>query len=376
MSVFNSILVTLEESKVNSINEDLISQFDSRARGGGRSYPNVRKAYGMGGFGGMACGVGLVLLLMRLDNRFRTVSQVEEETGLPVLAAVPILDGKILEAALKEGVRKSGTAEVELNNTKWSHDLVFRPGLEKSLYAEAYRILRAAVTLLGDEKERKVTLFSSALPGEGKTTTSANYAMGTAKQGRRTLLIDFDLRKPKVHRQFGLKRSELGKGMAELLAKQVTFEEAITTGLEENLDLLFCGGKAPNPGELLNASRVKRILAEAKEHYDHVVIDSAPLLAVPDTRVLFPYADNPCLVVRANEVPKMAVVRTIETLEENGSPPVGIVLNGYTESRRRMGYNYSYGSYRLGRYGYRYGYGGYGTYGKSYGAYGSDDDEE
>ena len=72
----------------------------------------------------------------------------------------------------------------------------------------------------------------------------------------------------------------------------------------------------------------------------------------------------------------MAVIRTIETLEENNSPPVGIVLNGYTESRRRMGYNYSYGSYRLGRYGYRYGYGGYGTYGKSYGAYGSDDDEE
>ncbi len=377
MSVFNSILVTLEETKVNSINEDLISQFDSRARETALvTFPNARNAYGMGGVGGVACGVGLVLLLMRLDNRFRTVSQVEEETGLPVLAAVPILDEKRLEAARKEGARKSGTPEVELNGAKWSHDLVFRPGLEKSLYAEAYRILRAAVTLLGDEKERKVTLFSSALPGEGKTTTSANYAMGTAKQGRRTLLIDFDLRKPKVHRQFGLKRAELGKGMAELLAKQATLEEAVTTGQEENLDCLFCGGKAPNPGELLNASRVKAILAEAKEQYDHVVVDSAPLLAVPDTRVLFPYADNPCLVVRANVVPKMAVVRTIATLEESNSPAVGIVLNGYTESRRRMGYNYSYGSYRLGRYGYRYGYGGYGTYGKSYGAYGSDDDEE
>ena len=374
MSVFNSILVALEESKVNQIDEEVIADVHSRASKAGQPVvPNRMRVFLTGGLGGTACGLGLILLMLRIDNRFRMVSQVEEETGLPVLAAVPVLSHKRLAAAEKTETQRSGKS-AEDAAVEWARDVVFRPGLYSSLYAESYRILRAAVVLLGDEKKRKVTLFFSALPGEGKTTTSLNYALATASQGRKTLLLDMDLRKPRVHRQFGLRRSELGKGLAEVLARQCGPEEVVARGLGgDHLDVLPAGGKARNPGELLKPGTIRELVEWAREHYDHVVIDTAPVLAVPDTRMILPHVDNSCLVARANIVPKPAVFRCLDLLEEDGIRLSGIVLNGYRESRRLLGYNYSYGSYRSGKYGYRYyGYGGYG----SYGAYGSDEDED
>ena len=379
MSVFNSILVALEETKVNSIDDEVIAELHSRsAVPSSPVFPNRLRVKAVGGLGGIAGGLGLVFLLLRLDNRFRTVSQVEEETGMPVLSAVPVLELRKIEAAEKSHKKKekedSGAEASSEKALNFSQDVVFRDGLYSSLYAESYRILRAAVMLLGDEKERKITAFSSALPGEGKTTTSINYALATASQGKKTLLLDMDLRKPKVHRQFNLRRSELEKGMSEVLSNQCTPEEALTkTPGIETLDAIFAGGKAPNPGELLREGMIGKLFDWAREHYDHVVIDTAPVLAVPDTRIIFPLVSNPALVVRANVVPKPAVFRALEMLEEDGSRVVGIILNGYRESRRLLGYNYSYGSYRYGKYGYsQYGYGGYG----SYGSYGSDDDED
>ncbi len=379
MSVFNSILVALEEAKVNSIDEDVIADLHSRAMVAEfAAFPSGLRVYAAGGMGGVACGVGLIFLLLRIDNRFRTVAQVEEETGMPVLSAVPVLEARKIEAAEKSHNKKEkedGGAEAPSEKVlSLSPDVVFRDGLYSSLYAESYRILRAAVMLLGDEKERKISTFSSALPGEGKTTTSTNYALATASQGKKTLLMDMDLRKPKVHRQFNLRRSELGKGMSEVLSNQCTPDEALTkTPGIETLDAIFAGGNAPNPGELLQEKGIRKLFDWAREHYDHIVIDTAPVLAVPDTRIILPLVNNPILVVRANVVPKPAVFRALEMLEDDGSRVVGIVLNGYRETRRLLGYNYSYGSYRYGKYGYsQYGYGGYG----SYGSYGSDDSED
>ena len=379
MSVFNSILVALEEAKVNSIDEEVIADLHSRAMvAESAAFPSGLRVYAAGGMGGVACGVGLIFLLLRIDNRFRTVAQVEEETGMSVLSAVPVLEARKIEAAEKSHREKAKEDEgVEAPSEKapsLSADVVFRDGLYSSLYAESYRILRAAVMLLGDEKERKISTFSSALPGEGKTTTSTNYALATASQGKKTLLLDMDLRKPKVHRQFNLRRSELGKGMSEVLSNQCTRDEALTkTPGIETLDAIFAGGNAPNPGELLQEKEIRKLFDWAREHYDHIVIDTAPVLAVPDTRIILPLVNNPILVVRANVVPKPAVFRALEMLEDDGSRVVGIVLNGYRETRRLLGYNYSYGSYRYGKYGYsQYGYGGYG----SYGSYGSDDNED
>jgi capsular exopolysaccharide synthesis family protein len=379
MSVFNSMLTRLEESNVNRQGEESSAEVSSFARvPGGPTSPKPTKVFTTGGTAGLAFGLAIAFLLIRIDNKLRSVAQTEAETGLPVLAAVSDIDIRHLDQAVRAHFRKHKSEDPHPRQETWDPRLVFRPGTSSTNFAEMFRILRASISLLGDETKRRITLFSSALPGEGKSLVSCNFALAAAGQGRRTLLIDLDLRKPNVHRVFGLVRSKQGPGVTEWLAGQASFEDVILHDVgADNLHIVLSGKRAPNPGELLNVSRLKQLFAEACKHYDLVVVDSAPLLAVPDTRVIAPLVDNFCLVVRANYVPKGAVTRTLELLGTAGSPPAGIVFNGFKETRRMIGENYSYGSYRLNRYGrpYHYGYGSYGAYG----SYGSDDpdyDEE
>jgi succinoglycan biosynthesis transport protein ExoP len=376
MSVFNVMITRLEESNVNREADQPDVEISSYARvAGGPSAPNRNDIIKKGCAAGLGAGFAFAFLLMLLNNKLHSVAQVEADTGHPVLAAVADINLNHLGRAARNHARKHpGYASDPLQDA-WDPRLLFRPGISTTTYAEMFRILRASISLLGDETQRKITLFSSALPGEGKSLISANFALAAAGQGRRTLLIDLDLRKPDIHRQFGFVRSELGSGATEWLAGKCDFDEAVVRDLGAgNLHAMFCGARAPNPGELLNISRLKELLAIASSRYDLIVVDSAPLLAVPDTRVIAPLADNFCLVVRADYVPRGAVMRTLELLSSADSPPSGLVFNCFKENRSMIGQNYSYGGYRLSRYGrpYRYGYGSYG----SYGAYGADDSGE
>lgn len=374
-SVFNSMLVRIEESSVNQQAEESSTEVSSLARvPGGASAPKADKIYTTGAAGGFAFGLAIAFLLTRLDNKFNTVAQLTGETGQTVLAAISNIQPQHLTAAEKTYFKKHPEEDSDVYDD-WDIGLVFRPGTSSTSYAEMYRVLRASVTLLGDESKRKITLFTSALPGEGKTSTSANFALAAAGQNRKTLLIDLDLRKPSVHHSFGLARVQEKGGITECLAGISSIEDVIiTNGPQSNLHLILSGKRAPNPGELLDHSRLKALLEWAVEHYDVVVLDTAPLLAVPDTRIIGTLVDNLCLVVRADYAPKGAIRRVLEVIEEDGVPLSGLIFNGFKERRRLMGENYSYGYYRTSRYGraYQYGYGSYG----SYGAYGSDEDDD
>ena len=366
-SVFNSMLTRMDESSVDRQSADTSAQISSLARvPGGPNSPGASKIVGTAGVGGFACGLLIAFALSRLDNKYHTVSQFTGETGATVLASITEINHKHLAIAEKTHL-KQNPQQANERFKKWDNRLLFRPGLSGTNYAEMYRVLRASVSLLGDEKRRKVTLFSSALPGEGKTVTSANFALAAAAQGRKTLLVDLDLRKPAVHKAFGMDR-EHGQhaGATEYLANQASLREAIIreTGVE-TLHLVLSGKRAPNPGEILSTGRLKVILAEAALTYDVIVLDSAPLLAVPDTRIIAPLADNVCIVCRAQYVPKGAVRHLFRTLDEDGTSVSGVVFNGFKEKRRLIGQNNTYGYYMTSRYGkaYQYGYGAYGGYG-------------
>jgi capsular exopolysaccharide synthesis family protein len=365
-SVFNSMLTRIEESSVNQESRESSTEVSNLARvPGPPSAPLPSKIITMGAVGGLVSGLLLALLLSRLDNKYHTVAQISSETGGTILAAVAEITPRHLVVAERE-FRKRHPDDKQDFHKNWDERLLFRPGASTTSYAEMYRMLRASVSLLGDESKRKITLFSSALPGEGKTITSANFALAAAGQGRKTILIDLDLRKPAVHKTFGLPREQAQGGATECLAGQAPFDQVIIrdTGVE-NFHLILSGKRAPNPGELLSTGRLNTMLDEACRHYDVVVLDTAPLLAVPDTRIVAPLADNICLVCRAEYVPKGAVRHVLKILEEDGTPLSGIVFNGFLEKRRLMGENYSYGYYKTSRYGraYRYGYGAYGAYG-------------
>ena len=369
---YNSMLTKLQVSDIN------LKALDAEVELSNLSllpeYPvSPKKTTTVAGGGILGCGLGFALafLLVKLDNKIHTVPQAELLTGLHVLATIRDVQPKVLEKIIAEkGESGAGLAPAA---RKWDQRIVFRPGLTDTLYAEMFRILRASVTLLGDETKRKVTLFSSALPGEGKTLVSANFAIASALQGKKTLLLDLDLRKPAVHKIFGLKRNELASGVTELLAGKISWQEALSqeTG-QENLSCIFAGVKAPNPGELLSSDAVANLLEQLEGEFDVIVIDSAPLLAVPDTRLLIPIVDNFCLVIRAEQTAKGAIRKALDLLEDDGTEPAGIVVNGYQEKSGLLARKYGYG------YG---GYGGYGQYGQgygsgSYGSYGSDEDDD
>lgn len=365
-SVFNSILTRIHEADINQQQVESDVKVSSLAQlPGGPVFPVVSKVMTLASVSGLTLGVLLAMFFIRLDNKIHTVAQVERETGLPALAAISDIQVKALSKKFR---KRDGSTEEPDACKLWDPRLVFRDGMSMTTVAEMFRVLRASVSLLGDEKKRRLTLFSSSLPGEGKTLISSNFALAAAQQGRRTLLLDLDLRKPAIHKVFGLKRDFHHNGVAEVLAGQAAFEEAIfkDTGAP-NLHLMLAGKSVPNPGELLNAASLEEFLKTAAANYDLVVIDSAPLLAVPDTRIIIPMVNNFCLVVRADYVPKGAVRRVISMMENDNNLPSGIVFNGFTEKRRLMGQNYSYGNYQTSRYGKAYRY-GYGSYGSSYGS--------
>jgi capsular exopolysaccharide synthesis family protein len=364
--VFNSMLTRIEESSVNQDSSESSAEISNLARvPGDPSSPNARKMITTGAMSGLVGGLLLALLLARLDNKYHTVSQIAVEKGVTILAAIADISPRHLVAAEREFLKRHPDDKRDFHKD-WDERVLFRPGVSGTSYAEMYRVLLTSVSLLGDETKRKVTLFSSALPGEGKTITSANFALAAAGQGRKTILIDLDLRRPAVHHVFGIESAQAHSGATECLANRVPFEQSVITDTGvDNLHLMLSGKRTPNPGELLSTGRLNAMLDEACSQYDVVVVDTAPLLAVPDTRIIAPLADNFCLVCRAEYVPKGAVRRVLQVIEEDGTPLSGIIFNAFVEKRRLMGENYSYGYYKTSRYGraYRYGYGSYGTYG-------------
>ena len=263
--------------------------------------------------GGLALGVGIVALLYFLDRTIKTVDQAEHFLELPVLAAVP---------DMKFPPEKSYLLMLKEPN---------------STAAEAFRSLRAGLSLLGPENERKVLLFTSAVPSEGKSFSSTNYAVSLAQQGHRTLLIDADLRRPSIHKIFELERGIAG--VTDCLVGRAKLTETARTCEVANLSVLPGGSKAPNPAELLSSQSFAALVEEAAREYDRVVIDSAPVLAVSDTLIITPFVQSLCLVVRSNHTPRNAVQRAVGLLDGVGNRPVGVVLNRLP---RQSGISYYY----------------------------------
>ena len=363
-SVFNAMLTRMEQVEINQSDNESELEISSLAGLPGLPVsPVSSKILMIGLMGGLAFGGAIAFGSVRLDNKFHTVMQLEELLQKPVLAAVSFI--KPVKGSKAPKDPDQGNSSVSrLTEKNWDSRIVFRQGQLTTTYAEMFRVLRASITLLGPEAKRKVTLFTSAIPGEGKSLVSVNCALAAAGQGRRTLLIDFDLRRPSVHHVFGISGGSQGPGVTGYLSGKTSFDESVTRGVGGSaLDVMLSGDKAPNPGELLNGAFLTSLLEEARAKYEVVVLDTAPLLAVPDTRVLAPYVDNVCLVVRAEYVPKGATERVMRLLAADRTPLSGLVLNGFLEHRSRIASNYSYGYYKYGQTGNAYGSGdeGYGA---------------
>ena len=267
-------------------------------------------------FGGFVLSWGLVHLLQQLDSSIKSVDSAERILGLPVLGAIP------KHKTVKDGKGRLVT--------------VSDP---HALCSEAFRTLRATVSLLGREEERKVMLFTSAVPADGKTFCSVNYAVCLGQQGHRTLVIDFDLRKPSVAESFAL--SNDGAGVSNYLLGKNKLPDLVRITDHENVFVLTAGPRVPNPAELLSSKWVTKLIEEASTQFDKIVIDTPPVNAVSDALSLMHLADTVCVTARAGKTSSKAILRAIEVLRRSNCHPSGVILNCLT-SRLGAGYYYYY----------------------------------
>lgn len=203
-----------------------------------------------------------------------------------------------------------------------------------SFVAEQFRTLRARLDSLAAERPLRTIAITSALPGEGKTTASINLALVSAMAvGRRVLLIDCDLRRPKVHTALGL-RPEVG--LAEVLTDQATAERAICKVEGSSLEVLPVRGTPSNPAELLASGRMRTLLEELSRTYDMVIVDTPPTLALPDAKVLSEMVDGIVLIVRADQTPEEDVEAAMDLLDRRRV--LGVVLNDAETDTQRYGY--------------------------------------
>jgi succinoglycan biosynthesis transport protein ExoP len=327
--------------------------------------PSTTKSIALGLLGGLAAGIALIFGMNTLDRSIKTVDQAEATLGLPVLSAVPEVKRGEASSRPDDEAGPAGSA---------SYRLVAEA--PEGPAAEAFRNLRAALSLLGPETERKVFLFTSALPNEGKSFTSANYALALAQQGHRVLLIDGDLRRPSLHKIFLLSTSEEDgagnseaevTGIVDYLVGGVALQNAVRAVAAHDVDVLgnshpldrtrtatggelsiLAGGRrAPNPAELLSGRSFGGLVAEAAKLFDRIVIDSAPVLAVSDTLLMTPHVQSVCMVVRAGLTARNAVNRALTLLAASGTRPAGVILNRVPR-RRGAGYYYYYASHGYG----------------------------
>jgi len=274
-------------------------------------------------------GVGLALLLEHLDNGLQTGRDVEQALGLPHLVSLPATpgekgpDGKLMSP----------------------QDYLLAKPL--SAFSESLRSLRSALQLSNVDNPPKVILFTSALPNEGKTTSSVSFARAAAASGLKVALVDCDLRHPSVHKAFSFKRPEAG--LVELLAERLDLSQVMVKDPKSDLDILPIATGTANPPDVLGSAQMKLLLDRLRGDYDLVVLDSAPVLPVSDSRVLSRIADETVFVVRWNETPRDAAQAAIRELRLYDASIAGAVL-AVVDTAAQAKYGYGDGGYYYGKY--------------------------
>jgi succinoglycan biosynthesis transport protein ExoP len=302
------------------------------------SEPNVPRNLTFALALGLSTGIGLAFLLEGIDNTVRTPEQAQAISALPSLGMIPLGSKSSLDAAAKRLSVASSREAVELVTQS-------RP---QSQMAESYRALRTSLLLTSLGGPPKVILVTSALPQEGKTTTSINTAIVLAQKGTRVLLIDADLRRPSIHKTLGMGPKT---GLSNVLTGNATLQQAVVrSSILPTLFVLTAGTPPPNPAELLASSNMRDILAELREQYDHIIVDTPPTLSVTDAVVMSTRADAVVLVIRSGQTTKQALRRARDLLMQVNARVAGVLLNAVDLTSPDYYYYYEY----QGKYGHRY----------------------
>ena len=291
--------------------------------------PNLKVNLVVGVVIGLFAGLLVAFAIEALDNTVKTPEAAEELVGAPLLGVLP----------------KLTDAKHRLIEDAPDRDLTVHKD-PTSVAAEACRSIRTNLMFMSAQKEIQLIVVTSPGPQDGKTTAAISLAITMAQAGARVLLIDTDMRKPRIHRSFGIKAE---KGISTAIMGNAAPEDVIVHTEIPNLDVMPCGPTPPNPAELLHTERFRSLLAQCRRSYDKVILDAPPTGPVTDPAIIGGVADGVLLVLRAGHTTKEAAMYARRHLNDAGARILGLVIN--QTDRKGGGYGYSYGYYSpYGRY--------------------------
>jgi capsular exopolysaccharide synthesis family protein len=313
-AIYNYMLEKRAEAKIttaSNLPDDIIIE-PAKIVGFGPISPNKKLNYLIALFLGLAIPFGYLMIRSTLNNKVETQDDIER------LATVPVL-GKILHNKYK-------TANVMFE-------------FPKSNIAESYRALRTNLDFYVQKGQKKVIMVTSSMEGEGKSFIALNIAMSYAQLGRRTILLDFDMRKRKI---IFNAQAESKEGLSSYLIDHVNLNDIIIKSPHENLDYIISGVLPPNPTELMALDKTEKLITQLKNDYDHIVMDTTPLAQVTDAYLLINHAEVKVMVARYNYTIKKVFSLVMKDLSQKKIDHVCIVLNDNRFNRDQYGYGYGY----------------------------------
>lgn len=283
---------------------------------------------------GMLVGGGLGYLAEVTDKGFRSSDEVRARLGLAIIGHLP----------------KIRPVEKAVESVDAMLVTVHRPKCSES---EGYRGVRTQLFFSTQGRGHQLIQVTSPNPGDGKSTLAANLAVSIAQSGKRVILVDGDLRKPRVHKLFGVSPET---GLASVVSGETRLDTAVCRSVVPNLDLLPCGPRPANPAELLTSPNFQAILSELRSRYDFVLVDTPPVLAVTDPTAVAPRVDGVILVIRMTNRARPAAERARDQLAAIGANMLGVIVNGSGVAGRgaEAGYKYGYGYQYQYQYEYEY----------------------
>ncbi len=301
----------------------------------------------MGIIGALGLGIIICVIIDRFDDSVKDENEIQQ-LGLPVFGTIPLItQSKSASESFLQMIKKDGDPGKEEIRLLTSHS-------EKSPVAEAYRSLKTSLSFIATDKSKKIFVISSPGSSEGKSLTTANLAISFAQGGSNTLIIDCDLRRATQHKYFEMERKP---GLTNYLYSEVPLQDIIKKTPLPNLHLITAGSSPPNPAELAASGKMASFLKEIRSEYDIILIDTPPIMACVDSRVLAGRGDGMILIAKVESTSYKAVLHAVNLSRRLNVEILGVILN-QTEMRYGYGYYYAYRYYNP----YSYYYSGYSYY--------------